>query len=164
MSGLRDARREDFAAILALNEESVHFTSPLAAERLDALHRVAAYHKVVEIDGEIAAFLLAFREGAPYESPNYLWFAERYPEFLYIDRIVVAPAHRGARLGSALYDDVIAFATASGAPWLTCEFDVEPPNPASMKFHERMGFAEVGTQRLGGGKKRVSLQARAIAR
>ena len=164
MSGLRDARCEDFAAILALNEDSAHFTSPLAAERLDALHRVAAYHKVVESDGEIAAFLLAFREGAPYESPNYLWFAERYPRFLYIDRIVVAPAHRGARLGIALYDDIIAFAAANGVAWLTCEFDVEPPNPASMKFHERMGFAEVGTQWLGGGKKRVSLQARVIAR
>jgi predicted GNAT superfamily acetyltransferase len=164
VSGLRDARREDFAAILALNEESVRFTSPLTAERLDALHRAAAYHKVVEIDGAIAAFLLAFREGAPYDSPNYLWFAERYPVFVYIDRIVVSPAHRGARLGVALYDDIIAFAAASRVPWLTCEFDIEPPNPASERFHARMGFGEVGTQWLGGGKKRVSLQARAIAR
>ena len=161
---LRDARRDDFAAILALNDESVQFTSAMSAECLDALHRAAAYHKVVEIDGEVVAFLLAFREGAPYDSSNYLWFAERYPQFLYIDRIVVAPAHRGARVGIALYDDIITFAAASGVPWLTCEFDVEPPNPASMKFHERMGFAEVGTQWLAGGKKRVSLQARAIAR
>jgi predicted GNAT superfamily acetyltransferase len=161
---LRDARRGDFAAILALNEESVRFTSPLAAERLEALHCAAAYHRVVEIDGDVAAFLLAFRESAPYDSPNYLWFAERYPRFLYIDRIVVAPAHRGARLGVALYEDILAFASASGVPWLTCEFDLEPPNHASMKFHERMGFAEVGTRWLVGGKKRVSLQARAIAR
>ena len=161
---LRDARRDDFAAILALNDESVHFTSAMSAERLDALHRAAAYHKVVEIDGEVVAFLLAFREGAPYDSPNYLWFAERYPQFLYIDRIVVAPAHRGARLGVALYDDIIAFAVASGVPWLTCEFDVEPPNPASERFHARMGFGEVGTQWLGDRTKRVSLQARAIAR
>ena len=164
MTTLRDARREDFAAILALNAESVHFTSALTAERLDALHRSAAYHKVVQIDGDVAAFLLAFRERAPYDSPNYLWFAERYPQFLYIDRIVVAPAHRGAGLGVALYDDIIAFATASGVAWLTCEFDIEPPNPASKQFHARMGFAEVGTQWLGGGKKRVSLEARAIPR
>ena len=161
---LRDARRDDFAAILALNDESVQFTSAMSAERLDALHRAAAYHKVVEIDGEVVAFLLAFREGAPYDSPNYLWFAERYPAFLYIDRIVVAPARRGARLGVALYDDIITFATASGVPWLTCEFDLEPPNPASEQFHARMGFTEVGTQWLGGGTKRVSLQARSVAR
>ena len=160
---IREAERSDFAAILALNEESVHFLSPLGADSLERLQRSAAYHKVIDADGEIAAFLLAFREGAAYESPNYLWFAERYPRFLYIDRIVVAPAHRGAGLGARLYEDIAAFAKRSGALWLTCEFDIDPPNPASMRFHERMGFHEVGTQTIGGGRKRVSLQAKAIA-
>jgi uncharacterized protein len=160
---IRAAQLADFPAILTLNDESVRVLSPLTAERLEALHRSAAYHKVVDVDGEVAAFLLAFREGAPYDSPNYLWFAERYPHFLYIDRIVVAPSHRGAGFGALLYDDIAAFAARTGAPWLTCEFDIDPPNPASMRFHERMGFGEVGTQTIGGGKKRVSLQARAIA-
>ena len=160
---LRDAQPVDFPAILALNEASVRFLSPLTAERLEALHRSAAYHKVIDIEGEIAAFLLAFREGAPYDSPNYLWFVERYPHFLYVDRIVVAPAHRGGGFGAMLYDDIAAFAARTGAPWLTCEFDIEPPNPASMRFHERMGFGEVGTQTIGDGKKRVSLQVRRIA-
>jgi uncharacterized protein len=160
---IRDAERGDFAAILALNDESVHFLSPLSAERLDALHRSAAYHKVVDVNGGIAAFLLAFREGARYDSPNYLWFVERYPRFLYIDRIVVAPKHRGGGFGAMLYDDIAAFAARSGAPWLTCEFDIEPPNPGSMRFHDRMGFREVGTQSIAGGRKRVSLQARVIA-
>jgi predicted GNAT superfamily acetyltransferase len=160
---IRDARPADFAAILALNDESVHFLSPLTAERLEALDRSAAYHKVVESDGGIAAFLLAFREGAPYDSPNYLWFAEHYTRFLYIDRIVVAPARRSRGFGAALYDDIAAFAARTGAPWLTCEFDIEPPNPGSMRFHARMGFREVGTQAIGGGKKRVSLQAKSVA-
>ena len=159
---IRDAEPRDFAAVLALNDESVHFLSPLGAERLEALHRSATYHKVVEVGGEIAAFLLAFREGAPYDSPNYLWFVERYPRFLYIDRIVVAPTHRGGSFGAMLYDDIAAFAAKSGASWLTCEFDIEPPNPGSQRFHERMGFREVGTQSIGGGKKRVSLQAKEI--
>jgi predicted GNAT superfamily acetyltransferase len=163
VTSIRDAECSDFAAILALNEESVHFLSPLGADSLERLQRSAAYHKVVDVDGEIAAFLLAFREGAAYESPNYLWFAARYPRFLYIDRIVVAPAHRGAGFGAKLYDDIAAFAARSSAPWLACEFDIDPPNPASMRFHERMGFHEVGTQTIGGGRKRVSLQAKAIA-
>lgn len=163
MTELRDATSSDFVEILALNDESVHFLSPLGAERLRALHRSAAYHRVVDAGGEIAAFLLAFREGAPYDSPNYLWFVERYPHFLYIDRIVVAPMHRSRGFGAMLYDDIAAFASRSGAPWLTCEFDIEPPNPGSMRFHERMGFREVGTQAIGAGKKRVSLQAKAVA-
>jgi hypothetical protein len=163
VTAIRDAQASDFAAILALNEESVHFLSPLSAERLQALHRSAVYHKVIEAGGGIAAFLLAFREGTPYDSPNYLWFVERYPRFLYIDRIVVAPAHRGAGFGAMLYDDIAAVAARTGTQWLTCEFDIEPPNPGSMRFHERMGFREVGTQRVGTGKKRVSLRAKPIA-
>jgi len=159
---IREATREDFAAVLALNAESVHFLSPLDGQRLDELHRQAAYHRVVENGGKVVAFLLAFREGADYDSANYVWFAERYPQFLYIDRIVIAPSQRGAGLGQLLYEDIAAFAAQAGVPWLTCEFDIEPPNPVSMRFHQRMGFREVGTQWLGGGKKQVSLQAKAI--
>lgn len=159
---IREATREDFAAVLALNQESVHFLSPLTPERLDALHGQAAYHRVVEVDGAVVAFLLAFREGAEYDSPNFVWFVERYPRFLYIDRIVIAPSQRGAGLGVLLYEDIAAFAAQAGVPWLTCEFDIEPPNPVSMRFHQRMGFREVGTQWLGGDKKQVSLQAKVI--
>jgi len=159
---IRDAVPADFPAILELNAESVHFLSPLTAERLHRLHRMAAYHKVVDHDGTVAAFLLAFREGTDYDSPNYAWFAERYPEFLYIDRIVAASAARGRGVAAMLYEDIIAFAARSGALPLTCEFDLDPPNPASMRFHERMGFHEVGTQWLHGGTKQVSMQARRV--
>src|SRR6478735_4403738 len=152
---IRAAAPADFPAILALNAQSVHFLSPLDATRLQHLHAQAAYHRLVEIDGTVAAFLLALREGADYDSPNYLWFAERYPRFLYVDRIVVSASMQGQRLGARLYDDIIAFAATHGFAQLTCEFDLEPPNPASARFHARYGFREVGRQWLGGGKKQV---------
>lgn len=159
---IRDATPRDFAAILALNAESVHFLSPLDEARLRHLHTQAAYHRVLEIDGGVAAFLLVLREGADYDSPNYRWFAEHYAQFLYVDRVVVDARHQGRGLAAQLYDDLIEFAEASGVVRLTCEFDLDPPNPASAKFHERRGFCEVGKQWLGGGKKQVSLQARAV--
>jgi len=159
---IRDATASDFPAILALNAESVHFLSPLDEARLQRLHAQAAYHRVVEIDGEVAAFLLVLREGADYDSPNYLWFAQRYPQFLYVDRIVVDARRQGQGLAARLYDDLLEFAATAGIAQLTCEFDLDPPNPASAKFHARYGFREVGKQWLGGGKKQVSLQARAI--
>ena len=159
---IRDATASDFPAILALNAESVHFLSPLDDARLRRLHAQAAYHRVVEIDGAVAAFLLVLREGADYDSPNYLWFAQRYPQFLYVDRIVVDMRRQGHGLAALLYDDLLEFAAASGIAQLTCEFDLDPPNPASAKFHARYGFREVGKQWLGGGKKQVSLQARAV--
>ena len=61
---LTQADQAHFAEILALNEESVHFLSPLSAQRLDQLHQQAAYHKLVLEGGRVAAFLLAFAPGS----------------------------------------------------------------------------------------------------
>lgn len=170
---LRDAHPTDFDRILALNAESVHFLSPLGPERLAHLHAQAAYHRVVVSDGgdadssvkgseNVQAFLLALRETATYDSPNFGWFAARYPRFLYIDRVVVSAASQGHGLGRLLYNDLIAFARTTGAPRVACEFDVEPPNPASERFHAGYGFVEVGTQHVGPMRKRVSLQVLAL--
>ncbi len=159
---IRDAHEDDFEHILALNAESVHFLSALDAPRLRHLHAQSAYHRVVDDNGTISAFLLALREGAEYDSPNYRWFAREYPAFLYIDRIVVAAAARGRGVGAKLYDDILRFAAATRVARLTCEFDIDPPNPTSAKLHARFGFREVGRQHIGGGKKEVSLQARAV--
>ena len=160
MATIRDTVARDFPAILALNAESVHFTSPMDAARLAHLHAQAAHHRVAEVDGKVLAFLLALREGAPYDSPNYRWFEREFDRFLYIDRIVVGAGARGLGLGIQLYADLFAFAARSGTTHVTCEYDLEPPNPVSEQFHRRHGFREVGRQWLGGGKKQDSLQLR----
>ena len=155
---IRNANEGDFDSILALNQEAVHFTSPMNPARLTHLDTQSAYHRVIELDGEVVAFLLALREGADYPNPNYRWFSERLDSFLYVDRIVIASTQQGKRLGQALYDDLFAYARQEGIGQIACEFDVEPPNPVSQKFHARYGFSEVGTQWVAGGSKRVSLQ------
>jgi predicted GNAT superfamily acetyltransferase len=156
---LRDATDADTPSILALNLESEAVLSPMDAARYAHLRSQSAYARVLDEDGTVVAFLLAFREGADYDSPNYRWFASHYDAFLYVDRVVVAASHQGRRLGALLYDDLFAFARASRVPRVTCEFDIEPPNDASRRFHARYGFREVGTQALAGGKKRVSLRS-----
>jgi uncharacterized protein len=154
---LRNAAPSDFPEILHLNAESERFLSPLSGPRLNELHGWAAYHRVVVLDGSVAAFLLGFREGQAYDSPNYRWFS-RYPNFLYIDRVVVSSIHQGKRFGALLYDDLFSFARTSGAGRVVCEFDIDPPNEPSRRFHARFGFREVGTQWLAGETKQVSLQ------
>jgi predicted GNAT superfamily acetyltransferase len=123
------------------------------------LHHAATYHRVLESDGIVQAFLLALRPGAPYDSPNYCWFSLTYADFLYIDRVVVSASMQGRGAGMRLYDDLFQFARSSDITLITCEFDVEPPNPASERLHRRLGFREVGTQSVGPNNKRVSLQA-----
>lgn len=161
MRTLRDATPADFPEILALNAASVEQLSPLDAASLDWLHGLSASHRVLAEGKRVLAFLLAFRERSAYDSPNYRWFAARYPCFAYVDRVVVAEEARGLGLGRRLYEDLIARVRAQSVPLLVCEYDVEPPNPASAAFHTRFGFTEVGSQRLRAGK-RVSLQALAL--
>jgi uncharacterized protein len=155
---IRDAMAADFEVILRLNAESERFLSPLAPQKLRLLHAQSAWHRVACLDGKVAAFLLAFREGASYDSQNYLWFAARYPQFLYIDRVVVDRAFQSRRLGTLLYEDLLAHARASAVPRVTCEFDIEPPNPVSARFHQGFGFKEVGRQDVAYAAKAVSLQ------
>jgi hypothetical protein len=38
---------------------------------------------------------------------------------------------------------------------VVCEVNIEPPNPASDKFHRAMGFEEVGQASIHGGTKTV---------
>jgi len=154
---VRNARPTDFPSIAALNADAESFLSPMNEARVERLHAWAAHHRVIQDDAQVAAFLLAFREGAAYDSPNYRWFSERYASFIYIDRVVVASAERGKGLATSLYLDVFAFARKTGVALVTCEFDLEPPNEVSRRFHERLGFEEVGKHAYN--NKRVSMQA-----
>lgn len=156
---VRNAVATDFARIVELNAEAVRHTSVMDVQRLQNLHALSSYHKVATIDGAVAAFLLAMRENAPYPNDNYGWFAARYGKFVYVDRIVVDPASAGLKLGTLLYEDLFEYARAQAIPTVTCEYNIEPPNEPSRRFHEKFGFSEVGTQWLDGGLKRVSLQA-----
>jgi len=155
---IRVATPADFDAILSLNLEWEHVLSPMGPERLHLLHGMADYHRVLESEGQLMAFLLAFREEAAYDSSNYRWFAERYSEFFYIDRIVVASACQGLGLGARLYQDLFQVAVDADCPLVACEFDIDPPNDASRAFHERLGFRQVGAQRDPNTGKTVAYQ------
>lgn len=146
--------------VAALNDAEVPRVSPLGVDGLVALLPLCdlAVVAVDDVDA-VAGFVLALGPGAPYGSVNYGWFAARSDDFLYVDRIVVAPGHRRRGVAGVLYDAVEARARVTGASQVTCEVNVRPPNPASAVFHARRGFVEVGQQDTTGGTLTVSLLA-----
>lgn len=160
---LRDTRADDHAAILALNLAEEAMLSPMDAARLLQLDAQAAYHRVLCDGDDVVAFLLAFRESADYDSPNYLWFAQRYPRFVYVDRVAVAASHQGRGLGRRLYADLFEFARRQDVDAIACEYYTVPPNEASRRFHAAFGFREVGSQWLPDRRKQVSLQIAMLA-
>ena len=148
------------ARVLALNNTFATELSWLDAGRLRAMAAQAFYARRI---GDGAAFLLAFDQGAEYHSPNYLWFRDRYPRFVYVDRVAVSHAARRRGYARRLYTDLIAHATAAGHTVIACEVNSDPPNPASDAFHASLGFTVVGAASIHGGQKTVRYLALSLA-
>jgi predicted GNAT superfamily acetyltransferase len=131
--------------VLALNAAHVTETGPLDQAGLDTLLAEAARATVAEPE---AGFLIAFAPTADLDGPNFRWFRQRMDDFLYIDRVVVAPAARGRGVARALYADAAAAARGLGLRSLVAEVGIAPRNPASLAFHERAGFRPMGEAHL----------------
>ena len=121
---------------------------------MEYLHRQAVYFRTAQPGSQTAGFLIA--------SLNFQWFKKRYKNFIYIDRIVVAPDSRRKGIAFSLYQDLEHFAAQRNIPIMTCEYNLQPKNEISRKFHQTYGFKEVGTQKTENGKKTVSLQIKQV--
>ncbi|RBM07726.1 GNAT family N-acetyltransferase [Novacetimonas cocois] len=137
--------------LLTLNNDHETELSRLDADRFRHLLQTSFLAR--HIGG--AAFVLAFDQDAGYDSPNFLWFRERFARFVYVDRIVVSPHARGRGYARRLYMDLFAHAARAGHSHVVCEVNLNPPNPASDAFHAALGFREVGCGVIHGGAKTV---------
>jgi predicted GNAT superfamily acetyltransferase len=147
------------ADLLALNNAHAQALSWLEPERLVHLVRQAFSARRI---GRNDALLLAFDQDADYDSANFLWFRARYERFVYVDRVVVAPAARGRGYGRQLYTDLFEQASRAGHRRVVCEVNADPPNPVSDAFHTALGFAVVGSATIQGGGKTVRYFSRQI--
>ncbi len=163
MTSPRPVRDEDLAVLAALNDAAVPNVNALGLGGLTAhVPRCALALTVDDDAGSPAALLLALAPGAAYDSENYAWFAANQPSSLYVDRIVVGEALRSRGIGAALYGAVFDRAAELGLPAVTCEVNLDPPNPRSLAFHTRLGFRQVGEQSTKGGTTRVALLSRPL--
>lgn len=147
-------------ALLALNNAHAKALSWLEPDQF--AHLVAQTFVARRI-GEADAFLLAVDQDADYDSPNFLWFRERYNRFVYVDRIVVAAHARGRGHARRLYLDLFEHALRAGHERVVCEVNAIPPNPASDAFHADLGFIQVGAGEIHDGDKTVRYLARGLS-
>jgi uncharacterized protein len=144
-------------ALLALNNSHAQELSWLEPERLAHLISQAFLARRI---GDLDAVLLAFDQDATYDSPNFLWFRDRYSRFVYVDRIVVASSARGRGLARRLYEDLFEHAARARHDRIFCEVNLIPPNPVSDAFHAALGFAEVGQASIRRGSRTVRYLSR----
>ncbi len=159
---IRDVEPHDLHCVLEMNEAAVPHVNSVPLAQMQKFLDEAAYFRVAVVDGVPAAFLVGLTPNADYQSLNFRWFCDKYSSFAYIDRIAVAAAARRRGLAAALYRDFES-SFNSRAPRLVCEVNLRPPNPASMQFHERMGFVQVGSQVIDDGAKEVAMMVKALA-
>lgn len=147
------------STVLSLNNRHAEELSWLEAERLSFMLGQAFYARRI---GTVEAFIMTFDQDADYDSPNFLWLKQRFPRFVYVDRVAVDEAARGRGHARRFYEDLFEQAKRADHTVVTCEVNAEPPNPASDAFHARLGFHEIGTATIHGGKKTVRYFAREI--
>ena len=153
---IRDVREDDLEHVLLINESVVPAVNSIDLSQMQWFAQHAAYFRVTVQEEAIAAFLIGLRPGTTYGSENYRWFCENYSEFGYVDRIAVHQDARRFGLATRMYQDFETRLPGS-VEVMTCEVNVRPPNESSMRFHERYGFRQVGSQHTEGGRKEVAL-------
>ncbi len=159
---IRDANASDVAALHRINDAGTPGVGSVTASELAHLIDIGAATLVAEIAGAPAGFILCMTEGIDYPSLNYQWISGRRPTFAYCDRIAVASGAQGCGLGATLYRAAFArFAGQRGT--MLCEVNLAPPNPGSLRFHERLGFTRIGEQWTADGQKGVVFLERALA-
>lgn len=158
----RAYQTSDLQAIVRMNHKSEHLLSPMDRNRFIELQTKSSLLLVVEVDQQTAGFLIAFCDGTDYDSVNYRWFSRRLKNFLYIDRVVVSEHVRSMGIGRQLYREAETWARTQEILWMAAEIDLQPPNHASLKFHDKLGFVEAGQQTAGDDHKLVSLRILAL--
>lgn len=153
---IRDVREHELDSVLALNNAAGASILPMDAAKVRFFWEHAEYFRVAEQDGLITGFLVALSHDAAHDSPNFRWFRDRYPSFLYVDRIVIARPRRGGGRGRAFYADVQSFAELRW-PLLCCEVFLQTGNDPAMLFHGSFGFREAGQQVMAGTGIRASM-------
>jgi len=142
----RNIEIADLPRVLEINNANTPGVSELTMTELETdikncLHALAIDNE----KGEVCAFCITFAPDAPEGGANHQWFAKRYKSFVYLDRIAIDSDHQNRGLGALLYQSVEQHMLNSAEhSMLCCEVNLEPPNPGSLRFHNRIGFTEVG--------------------
>ena len=133
----------DIDAMWLINEQGLPGTGKISRKEIGKLLEFSSLSVGAFGHGKLLGFVICLPPKTAYGSLNYAWFNEHYASFVYVDRIAVSEKHRNKGVGSVLYNHVVSYSKQHGVP-VAAEVNREPPNPGSMRFHQRFGFEEVG--------------------
>ena len=154
MKGIRPLTPSDYEEILRINAESQPGVAHLDRTELERLVRLQNEHVVMEgPKGRLVGYLLAFPSDTPYDGEEFLLLTKTsLSPFIYIDQVAVGAAERRTGAASSLYQATEAAAERRGIRELSCEVNLNPPNPGSLAFHRSKGFNQTSVMETQDGR------------
>ena len=102
---IRKIKDSDLDTIVKINNQHSEWVGKKDREFFER-HLQIPFFNVVE-KYVVNGFIIVLNQDVNYDSPNFLWFKERFKEFYYIDRIVIAKDSRYKGLGTFLYKNLL---------------------------------------------------------
>ena len=154
MKGIRPVASPDCEEILRINAESQPGVAHLYRTELERLVRLKNEHLVIERpNGGVVGYVLAFPSDAPYDGEEFILLTKTsLGPFIYIDQVAVGAAERRTGAASRLYQATEAAALRRGIRELSCEVNLNPPNPGSLAFHRSKGFNQTSVMETQDGR------------
>mgnify|MGYP005670554933 CR=1 FL=1 len=140
---IRNLAPANIEAIWAINEQGLPGTGRVSEQEISDLLQFSSLSVGVFDGNELLGFVICLPPRTRYGSLNYQWFNDHYNAFVYVDRITVSTLHRNRGVGTKLYETVVAYSKEKNIP-IAAEVNLNPPNPGSIRFHERFNFEQVG--------------------
>jgi len=134
---IRAMTASDIEVVWAINQENIPAVGEETVEVLADLLSMSLFSLVAEADDVVVGFCMILGPQTQYRIPNYLYFCERYSDFIYLDRVAVTSAFQGLGLGAAMYREVERL---SQSTLFALEVNTKPRNEGSLRFHTREGF------------------------
>lgn len=165
MIKVRHLSMDDRYEVLRINAAARPAVAALDDIELARLLGLPNHHLVATNSaGTVLAYILAFDANSSYDGEEFQEFLlKTQAPFIYIDQVAVHEAWRGTGIGKALYGAVESITELRDCHLLCCEVNTDPPNPGSMAFHKRIGFASIGSLATRDGR-RVELLTKAVYR
>lgn len=150
-SVIRPIKTDDLDTIVDINQSALEGVGTLDYESAALLVKKSDQAVVLDVDGDVAGFVITLPMGTDYDSSRYEWFEDRLEDFVYLDRIVVADTHRRQGVASRLYDAVEAD--------LPVALEIYETNDVSLEFHRGRGYRQIGELMHDGKRNLMMLKA-----
>ena len=121
---------------------------------IENLYNSSSFFALIKINNNLVGLAIVMSTLSKYSSPNFLYFKNKYDDFMYIDRIAISEKYHRKGFGSLIYKELYNQSKNLGIP-LCCEVNTKPINQQSLDFHKKLEFSII--EEISFGKKIVAM-------